>query len=138
MDENLFKKGKLFTEYAESSDFEDEYNNVSLSVEDKKFFSSFKVKVLCISEKWCKDCRREVPLLAHIVDEAGWDLRIFQIDDNPDLTEEYTTDGKRVIPVFVFFDEHFKEVGRFVEKAPPEKTTFDVLKEILKKSSSRS
>lgn len=134
MDENLFKKGKLFEEY-ESSDCENAYNGL-IAFEDETFFSSFRVRILCISEKWCKDCKREVPLLAYIAHKAGWDLRIFTRDESPALMEEYTTEGKRKIPVFVFFDENFKEMGRFIEKAPAGKTTLEVLREILAKGSS--
>lgn len=60
-------------------------------------------------------------------------MRIFRIDDNPDLMDDCKTDGKKVIPVFVFFDADFKEIGRFLEKPPAGKTTIDVLKEILEK-----
>jgi thiol-disulfide isomerase/thioredoxin len=128
-----FKNGSLFTDYAEDSEFEEQYRNTTLLDADKTFFSSFAVNVLCISEKWCKDCKREVPLLAYIADKAGWHMRIFGMDDNPDLMEHYTTDGKNVIPVFVFFDAHFTEIGRFIEKPPEGKTTIDMLKEILGK-----
>lgn len=131
MDESLFKKGTCFKDYGKSSDFQKAYRNASIATEDELFFSSYTVNVLCISEKWCKDCRREVPLFAYIADRAGWDLRIFGMDDIPGLMEEYATDGKKVIPVFVLFDENFKELGRFIEQAPAGKTTCDVLKEIM-------
>jgi len=133
VDETLFKEGKLFKVYVESSDFEKVYKSASIPSEDEKFFSSLPLKVLCISEHWCGDCRREVPLLAYIAHKAGWDLRIFGRDENPALMEKYTTEGKQKIPIFVFFDENFKEIGRFVEKAPEGKTTLEVLKEILGK-----
>jgi len=133
VDEDFFRKGRTFNEYAESSDLERAYESISISPEDEQFFSSSKLRVLCISEKWCKDCTREVPLLAYITQKAGWDLRIFSRDEHPSLMDEYTTDGKRVIPVFVFFDETFKERGRFIEKPPVGKTTIEVLREILKK-----
>jgi thiol-disulfide isomerase/thioredoxin len=138
VNENLYKKGKSFSDYAESSDFEDIYKNVSISAEDEEFFSSFEMKVLGISEKWCGDCKREVPLLAYIAQKAGWDLRIFTRDEHLNLMEKYTSNSKRKIPVFVFFDENFKEIGRFIEKAPAGKTTLGILKEILGKSSSKS
>ena len=133
MDEDLFRKGRTFNEYAESSDLEKVYESISISPEDEQFFSSFKLNVLCISEKWCKDCTREVPLLAYVAQKAGWDFKIFSRDDHPALMDAYTTDGRRIIPVFVFFDELFKEIGRFIEKPPAGKTTIEVLREILKR-----
>ena len=45
--------------------------------------------------------------------------------------EEYATEGPKRIPVFVFFDEIFNEMGRFIEKALEGKTTPEVLREIL-------
>lgn len=131
MDNTFFGQGKTFKEYAESSDFEEAYRNITLSDEDGEFFSSFKVRILVLSEKWCGDCRREVPLLAYIADRAQWDLRIFSRDENCDLMEKFLTDGKEIIPVFVFYDEGFREIGRFIEKAPPGKSTLDVVREIL-------
>lgn len=133
MDENLFKEGKPFEVYAESSDLDEAYECISISAADEEFFSSITVKVVCISEHWCGDCRREVPLIAHVADNAGWDFRIFGKDQIPGLMDHYATDGKKRIPVFVFFDETFTEVGRFIEKAPEGKTTLDVLKEMLQK-----
>ena len=131
MDEHLFNEGRSFKDYARSSDLRKTYESTSISVEDQEFFSSCKMKVVCISEKWCKDCSREVPFLAYLADKAGWDLRIFGMDEFPALMERYTTDGKKKIPVFIFFDEAFREVGRFIEKPPEGKTTLEVLKETL-------
>ena len=135
MDENLFKEGKPFEVYAESQDYDEAYECISISAADEEFFSSTTVKVVCISEHWCGDCRREVPLIAYVADKAGWDFRIFGKDQIPGLMEHYATDGKKRIPVFVFFDETFTEVGGFIEKAPEGKTTLDILKEILQKGS---
>ena len=131
MDEHLFNEGRSFKDYARSSDLRKTYESTSISVEDQEFFSSCKMKVVCISEKWCKDCGREVPFLAYLADKSGWDLRIFGMDEFPALMKRYTTDGKKKIPVFVFFDEAFREVGRFIEKPSEGKTILDVLKEIL-------
>ena len=130
MKRNLFENGKRFEEYT-SAEFKNVYKTTLISAEDVKFFSAFKLNVLCISEKWCKDCAREVPLLAYIADKARWDMRIFGRNEDPLLMEEYFLGKKRKIPVFVFYDEDFKEIGRFIEKAPREKTTLEILKEIL-------
>ncbi|MBU7015356.1 MAG: thioredoxin family protein [Theionarchaea archaeon] len=131
MDRETFSKGKPFAEYTDSPEFTEVYQQVSLSPEDQEFFSSFRLKVLCISEEWCKDCKREVPFIAHISDAAQWEMRIFKKDENPDLMDEYTTLGLKRIPVFIFFNETFDEVGSFIEKPPEGKTTLQVLKEVL-------
>jgi thiol-disulfide isomerase/thioredoxin len=131
VDKETFSEGKPFTEYTDSPDFLEAYHQVSLSLGDQEFFSSLNLKVLCISEEWCKDCKREVPLIACISDLAHWEMKIFKRDENPDLMDEYTTLGLKRIPVFVFFNTDFDEIGRFIEKPPEGKTTLQVLKEIL-------
>ncbi|MBU7020772.1 MAG: thioredoxin family protein [Theionarchaea archaeon] len=131
MNRETFSRGKSFTEYTTSPESLRAYQQVSLSLEDQEFFSSLKLKVLCISEEWCKDCKREVPFIAYISDTAHWEMKIFRRDENPNLMEEYTTLGSRRIPVFVFFNADFNEVGRFIEKSPEGKTTLQALKEIL-------
>ncbi len=37
-------------------------------------------KILAISEEWSSDCRRDVPMLAHVADAGGMELRIFPRD----------------------------------------------------------
>ncbi len=44
------------------------------------------------------------------------DLYVFSRDDNLDIMDKYITNGKRTIPMFVFFDETGKEIGRLVER----------------------
>jgi len=133
MDRTTFDRGKTFEEYAsELPAFRNLYKRTTISPKDKRFFTSMKVCVLVISESWCGDCKREIPLLARIADMADWQLRIFGRDANPDLMDRYATEGNRKIPLIVFFNEEFRELGRFVECAPDGKTTIDVLKEILK------
>jgi thioredoxin family protein len=44
-------------------------------------------------------------------------VRIFLRDQHPDLMDLYLNKGQfRSIPVFVFFDDQFKEIGRFIER----------------------
>ena len=135
MNKEFFEKGKAFGECAkELPVFKNLYKKVTILPGDEKFFSSKKAKVLVISEPWCSDCKREIPLIIYIADKAGWEMRIFGRDANPDLMDQYTTNGKRKIPVIVLFDENFKEIGRFIEKPPKSRTTVEVLKEILEKA----
>ncbi|HHY35674.1 MAG TPA: thioredoxin family protein [Firmicutes bacterium] len=75
------------------------------------------IRVLALSEDWCGDCVENVPIvakLAHLY--PVFELRIFPRDENLDIMDQYLTEGKRVIPVFVFFDEAGEEIGRFIER----------------------
>jgi thiol-disulfide isomerase/thioredoxin len=74
--------------------------------------------VLVITEDWCGDCVANVPIVARLARETGkLDLRLFLRDQNPDLMDRYLSQGTfRSIPVVVFFDDDFREVGRFIER----------------------
>jgi hypothetical protein len=79
-----------------------------------------KLNVLVLTEDWSGDALTNFPVLARMVEGApNVEMRIFLRDQNPDLMDQYLNRGLyRSIPVFVFFDEDMKEVGRFVERPP--------------------
>ena len=74
--------------------------------------------VLVLAEDWCGDVIDNLPILGRLAAESGkLDLRIFLRDQNLDLMDQYLNQGQfRSIPVFVFFDEDFHEIGRFIER----------------------
>lgn len=66
--------------------------------------------VLAVTESWCGDCRINVPLLARLVEAAPWlVLRCHSRDSSQDL-------NILRIPTFIFYDESFKELGRWIER----------------------
>ena len=72
------------------------------------------LQVLAIGEPWCPDVVQNVAVMARIADEIpGMELSIVTRDDNPELMDEYLTDGNRRIPVIAFFDMTFRELGRW-------------------------
>jgi hypothetical protein len=76
------------------------------------------LNVLVIAEDWCGDVINNLPILGRLAAESGkLHLRVFLRDQNPDLMDHYLNQGQfRSIPVFVFFDEQFHEIGRFIER----------------------
>ena len=74
--------------------------------------------VLVLAEDWCGDVINNLPILGRLAAESGkLNLRIFLRDQNADLMDQYLNQGQfRSIPVFVFFDEQFHELGRFIER----------------------
>ncbi len=76
------------------------------------------LNVLVIAEDWCGDVINNLPILGRIAAESGkLNLRVFLRDQNTDLIDQYLKEGKfRSIPVFVFFDDQFRELGRFIER----------------------
>ena len=79
---------------------------------------SHPLNVLVLAEDWCGDVIDNLPILGRIAQESGkLNLRVFLRDQNLDLMDQYLKEGQfRSIPVFVFFDEHFNEIGHFIER----------------------
>jgi hypothetical protein len=93
--------------------------------EDRTAFAQISrpVNVLVLAEDWCGDVIDNLPILGRLAAETGkLNLRVFLRDQNLDLMDQYLNHGEfRSIPVFAFFDEHFTELGRFIER--PESVT---------------
>jgi hypothetical protein len=127
LDTQRFSKGLTWKDYmAQMGDTrartEDNYAKSALTPDEQKFFSSVQgVKhVLMLAENWCGDVHRNSPLVAHIVEAIpGAELRVFLRDQNLDITDCFLNNGFRSIPVVVFFDADWNEIGRWIERAHP-------------------
>jgi hypothetical protein len=105
--------------------FEINYQDVPLNADDLAFFKSAAtipngaVKVLAIAEAWCGDVYRELPSMARIAEAAGMTLRVFLRDQNPDIMDEFLSNGgkSRAIPVFVFYTEDLRYITHFTERS---------------------
>jgi hypothetical protein len=125
LDAQRFSKGLTWKDYmAQMGDTqartEDNYRKSELTPEERKFFSGVKnVKsVLMLAENWCGDVHRNSPLVAHICDAIpGCELRVFFRDKETDLRDALLNNGYQSIPVVVFFDKDWNEVGRWIERA---------------------
>jgi hypothetical protein len=99
---------------------EDNYKKSGLNDEERKFFSALgQVKyALMLAENWCGDVHRNSPLIAHIAEAMpGCELRVFFRDQNADLRDTFLNNGFQSIPVVVFFDKDWNEIGRWIERA---------------------
>jgi hypothetical protein len=125
LDAKRFATGMTWKDYvAQMGDTraktEDNYSKSGLTEEERKFFSSIsQVKyVLMMAENWCGDVHRNSPLIAHVADAMpGAELRVFLRDQNLDLTDCFLNNGFRSIPIVVFFDKDWNEIGRWIERA---------------------
>ena len=105
--------------------FRHNYNNPVLTEQDLVFFRTAGElphgprKVLAIAEAWCGDVYRELPTAVRIAEAAGMDLRIFLRDENPDIMDEFLSNGgkSRAIPVFVFYTAATKYITHFTERS---------------------
>ena len=73
-----------------------------------------KRKLLVIAEDWCGDASNTVPVIAKLVDQApGLELRVIMRDANPEVMDQYLTNGSRSIPIVIALDESFEEIGHW-------------------------
>jgi thioredoxin family protein len=125
LDEKRFNSGLTWKDYmAQMGDTraktEANYANSKLTDEERKFFNGVSgVKyVMMLAENWCGDVHRNSPLIAHIVEAMpGAELRVFFRDQNADLRDTFLNNGYQSIPVVVFFDKDWNEIGRWLERA---------------------
>ncbi|OGL00048.1 MAG: hypothetical protein A3E31_16175 [Candidatus Rokubacteria bacterium RIFCSPHIGHO2_12_FULL_73_22] len=125
LDAARFAKGLPWKEYvAQMGDTrartEDNYAKSALTEDERKFFGGItQVRhVLMLAENWCGDVHRNSPLIAHICAAMpGAELRVFFRDQNPDLRDTFLNNGYQSIPVVVFFDQEWNEIGRWLERA---------------------
>jgi hypothetical protein len=125
MDDKRFGTGLTWKDYmAQMGDTrartEQNYANSKLTDDERKFFSGVTgVKyVVMTAENWCGDVHRNSPLIAHIVEAMpGAELRVFFRDQNADLRDALLNNGYQSIPVVVFFDKDWNEIGRWIERA---------------------
>ena len=66
---------------------------------------------LVISEAWCADAAQIVPVLSKIAESNPLiDLKIVLRDENPDLMNQYLTNGGKAIPILIIADAQSLEV----------------------------
>ena len=100
--------------------FAENESRVALDPETVRTFKSLPkpLRVLVLAEDWCGDVIANLPILGKLDKEVpALDVRIFYRDQNLDLMERWLNQGKyQSIPVFVFFDENFQELGHWIER----------------------
>lgn len=105
--------------------FEENYRTAPLSDDDLAFFRAAAARangpanILAIAEAWCGDVYRELPTVARIAEATGMKLRIFLRDQNPDIMDEFLSNGgkSRAIPVFVFYTADMRYLTHFTERS---------------------
>jgi len=76
------------------------------------------LRALAIAEDWCRDSVDNLPIVAALAEASGkLDLRVFTKAEHPELMALFLKEGKyESLPVFAFFDEDWRELGRFIER----------------------
>jgi hypothetical protein len=95
-------------------------DRVALDPETVRVFKGLPkgLRVLVLAEDWCGDVVANLPVLGKLAKAVPTlDVRVFYRDQNLDLMERWLNQGKyQSIPVFVFFDENFRELGHWIER----------------------
>ncbi len=89
----------------------DKTTKVSEELENK--YKNYKGNVtwLVITESWCGDAAQNIPVMNKLAElNEGIDLKLVSRDDNPELMDEFLTNGARAIPKLIAFDNNKEEV----------------------------
>ena len=129
MDKEFFYKGETIKEFLDSlTELADKYQQqISENQLGEDKISNLEnlpnnLKVMVIAEPWSGDVLYFFPVLVSMAEKVNWEVRIFRRDKYPDLILPYRKDGLyHSVPVFVFYDADFKELGHWVER-PAEAT----------------
>lgn len=70
-------------------------------------------QLLIISEGWCGDAAQEMPIVNVMMNEIGVEQKIVLRDENPELMNEYLTDGAKSIPIFIGVGSEGNEIFRW-------------------------
>ena len=99
---------------------EENERRVQLRPEDVAAFRGLPrpLNVAVLAEDWCGDVIANLPVLGRLAKESGTlNVRIFLRDQNDDIMQRYLNQGKyKSIPVFILFDESFRELGHWIER----------------------
>ena len=116
--------------------FEQFYDDSALTADDISFFKKAAAlpngpaRILALAEDWCGDVYRELPTVVRIAEATGIELRIFKRDENPDIMDEFLSNGgkSRAIPVFVFYTNETRYITHFTERSANAHAELDVIR----------
>ncbi|WKA55793.1 thioredoxin family protein [Planococcus shixiaomingii] len=89
--------------------------------EDQEFIGLLKEKqphVLVITEDWCGDAMMNNAILRRIAEAADLEVRCVYRDQNPELVDQYLTNGGRSIPKYIFLSKEGEVLGHWGPRAP--------------------
>jgi thiol-disulfide isomerase/thioredoxin len=123
-----FAKGVSYAEYEAKSErfgqrMKDNYAGTEVAPEDAKALKDLMAreggpaKIMVITEDWCPDCYRGVPVFARIGEASGMEVRIFARDENKDIMSEFLHNGEfESIPTVVFYTKDHRYIAHWIER----------------------
>jgi hypothetical protein len=82
---------------------------VTLTEDLNQAINNLKQELIClvITEAWCGDAAQIVPVINKItLNTQKIELKIILRDDNPEVMNQYLTNGAKSIPKVIFLDKH--------------------------------
>ncbi len=108
------------------------YNNFELRKDnDLSELKDKNLRILVITEDWCGDAMVNVPILKHIAEEINAEIKVVYRDQNVELMDQYLTNGGRSIPIFIYMNENFEELGVWGPRAASVQQLVDDRKALL-------
>ena len=123
-----FAQGLTFDRWLEGIErnqkrFQENYEEFHLSDDDASAFRALvgeangPAKCLALGEDWCPDVFRGLPVMAHIAEASGMELRVFSRDQHKDIMAEFLKNGEsESIPTFVFYTSDHRYIGHWIER----------------------
>lgn len=72
------------------------------------------LQLLVIAEDWCNDAVSTIPILARLAESVpGVELRMLRRDENPEVMDQYLSDGARAIPIVIALGAACEERGHW-------------------------
>ena len=139
LDQERFNTGFLYNEFIqmtneETAVYHHHYNRTVVSEDDRNFLSNLPgLNIAVISEPWCGDSMVILPVIQKWIDSFNHiKMRIFKREDNPDMMDNYLTNGARSVPKIILYDTEFNEIGTWGPRSKPAQKVFNEYHKMLK------
>lgn len=77
------------------------------------------INILALAEEWCGDAVRAFPLMARVteqVDGMAFHIQQSDLEENQPLVKNWPKGERNPIPIIVFLDKDFNELGHWIER----------------------
>lgn len=106
------------------------YQNFTVPEDDTSLLQSKSgIRVIALAEVWCGHCMLNVPILLNMMETANIPVSFLPRDSHLELMDQYLTNEKRYIPIFIFIDEDGNEITHWGPMAPEVEEFSNKLKE---------
>lgn len=105
-------------------------------VDVEKLQEKSNLRVIALAEVWCGHCMLDIPILLKMLEKGNIPIRFLPRDQHLELMDQYLTNDKRYIPIFIFIDEAGNEIAKWGPMAPEvEKFSSDLKADLPEKNS---